>query len=94
MLGASVVILATCGFLLWRRQRISNQKTKAAQSSERCTTTSPPLAGALLAEALKEELLQLEIDRSHGAVTGKQYASARQALEETVKRALARARTG
>jgi len=44
-----------------------------------------------MVDALKGELRQLEVDRSLGAITGEEYASARQALEGTVKRALARA---
>jgi hypothetical protein len=39
---------------------------------------------------LKEELFQLETDRLHGAISGEEYDSAKQALEGTVKRVLAR----
>jgi len=46
------------------------------------------------AEVFKSELLQLEVDRSTGTVTGKEYAAAKEALEETVRRALARTGTG
>ncbi len=45
---------------------------------------------ALLLEAMKEELFQLEIDRQQGKVTPEEYAKAKAALDETIKRALAR----
>jgi hypothetical protein len=46
------------------------------------------------AEPFEEELFRLEIDRSRGTITGKEYVAAREALEETVKRVLARSGTG
>jgi len=45
---------------------------------------------ALLLEAMKEELFQLEIDRQQGKVTPDEYTKAKAALDETIKRALAR----
>jgi hypothetical protein len=88
VLGASaLLVLGACGFLLSRRQRPSpNAMTMAAQKAEQHGQTSAPLV-----EALKGELFQLEIDRLHGTIPGDEYAAARQALEGTVKRALARA---
>src|SRR5271169_4198978 len=60
VLGASAVMLGTWGFLLWRRQRGSdNAMTKPAQKTEQRGETA-----ASLVEVLKEELLQLEIDQS------------------------------
>jgi hypothetical protein len=49
--------------------------------------------GNLLLAALKEELFQLEIERQQGKVTPEEYDSARAALEQTLKRALARSRS-
>jgi hypothetical protein len=46
---------------------------------------------ASLVEVLKEGLFQLEIDRLQGTISGKEYASAKQALDKTVELALARA---
>jgi hypothetical protein len=48
--------------------------------------------GNLLLAALKEELFQLEIERQQGKFTPEEYGEARAALEQTLKRALARAR--
>ena len=40
--------------------------------------------------ALKEELFQLEVERQQGKLSPEEYDSARAALEQTLKRALAR----
>ena len=47
---------------------------------------------ALLLEAMKEELFQLEIDRQQGRISSEEYAEAQAALDETIKRALARSK--
>ncbi len=48
---------------------------------------------ALLLEAMKEELFQLEIDRQQGKISPEEYAKAKAALDETIKRALARSKS-
>ena len=48
---------------------------------------------ALLLEAMKEELFQLEIDRQQGKLTPEEYSKAKAALDETIKRALARGKS-
>jgi hypothetical protein len=48
---------------------------------------------ALLLEAMKEELFQLEIDRQQGTVSLEEYSKAKAALDETIKRALARGKS-
>jgi hypothetical protein len=88
-LGAGgVFVSGAFGFLLWRRERLSaaSAMTTAVRKAEQCGQSS-----ASLAEALKEELSQLEMDRVRGTVSGDEYASVKQALEGTVERALARA---
>ena len=47
---------------------------------------------ALLLDAMKEELFQLEVDRQQGRVSAEEYSTAKAALDETIKRALARQR--
>jgi hypothetical protein len=92
VLGASAVMLGICGFLLWRRQRLFDsamKKMKAVQETEQRGETT-----ASLVEAFRGELLQLETDRSLGTITGEEYASVKQALEGTAKRALARPGVG
>ena len=68
-----------------------------ARPADFATTWSrlPPRdRNALLLEAMKEELFQLEIDRQQGKITPEEYAKAKAALDETIKRALARSGKG
>jgi len=53
--------------------------------------SAPQGHAAMLLAALKEELFQLEIDRQQGRVSAEEYEKAKSALDETLKRALARA---
>jgi hypothetical protein len=48
---------------------------------------------ALLLEAMKEELFQLEIDRQQEKITPEEYNTAKAALDETIRRALARGKS-
>ena len=48
---------------------------------------------AVLLEAMKEELFQLEIDRQQGKISAEEYAKAKSALDETIRRALARSKS-
>jgi hypothetical protein len=48
---------------------------------------------AMLLEAMKEELFQLEIDRQQGKISPEEYAKAKAALDETIRRALARGKS-
>ncbi len=48
---------------------------------------------ALLLEAMKEELFQLEIDRQQGKLAPEEYSKAKAAIDETIKRALARGKS-
>jgi hypothetical protein len=45
---------------------------------------------AKLLDAMKEELFQLELDRQQGKIGQDEYATAKAALDETIRRALAR----
>jgi hypothetical protein len=45
---------------------------------------------SLLLEAMKEELFQLELDRQEGKLTEAEYQKAKAALDETIRRAVAR----
>jgi hypothetical protein len=77
------LVLGAGGFLLWRGERLSANARLVAER------TGPGAASS--SEVLKEELFRLEIDRLHGTISVEEYDSARQALEGTIKRALARA---
>ncbi len=63
---------------------LADYREPAAPSGDRNT---------LLLEAMKEELFQLEIDRQQGKISPEEYAKAKAALDETIKRALARAKS-
>jgi len=63
--------------------------TTAVQNS-----VEPEQTSEFLAEALKEELFELETERLRGTISGEEYDSAKRALEGTVKRALARVGAG
>jgi hypothetical protein len=49
-------------------------------------------APTLLLQALKEELFQLELDRQQGKISDAEYASAKAALDQTLARAITRAK--
>src|SRR5271166_759568 len=68
---------------------------RAAADFADYTDPAAPLRdrNALLLEAMKEELFQLEIDRQQGKVSPEEYARAKAALDETMKRALARTKS-
>jgi hypothetical protein len=53
-------------------------------------TTTPRDRSALLLEAMKEELFQLEVDRAQGKISASEYETAKAALDETIRRAVAR----
>ena len=48
---------------------------------------------AVLLEAMKEELFQLGVDRQQGKIDPEEYAKAKAALDETIRRALARSKS-
>jgi len=68
-------ILAFGVFALWRMQK------KAAPA---------PASGEPILEALKEELFRLESDRLHGSVSAQEYAAAKDALNQNIRRVLER----
>jgi hypothetical protein len=54
---------------------------------------APPVPrSAMLLEGLKEELFQLEVERQQGRISGAEYQNAKSALDQTLQRALARAK--
>ncbi|MGB7640103.1 MAG: carboxypeptidase regulatory-like domain-containing protein, partial [Terriglobales bacterium] len=51
---------------------------------------APASKSAMLLEALKEELFQLEVERNQGKITPEDYDKAKAALDQTLDRALKR----
>jgi len=53
---------------------------------------TPSSRSALLLDALKEELFQLEMEHKQGQISDQEYAKAKAALDETLARAIKRNR--
>jgi hypothetical protein len=74
----------------------ANAAASSAANTAATATTAAPLAApamsksALILEALKEELFQLEIERKQGKISPGEYEKAKAALDQTLDRALKR----
>lgn len=76
----------------------ANRKQDSTASAPLPHQTPPAAASAansptLLLQALKEELFQLEMERQQGKISEAEYATAKAALDQTLARAIARAKT-
>ncbi len=95
ILGAFAVVLVMGGAYVVSKSN-HRQAATAGTAPAIADAYEPPLPSvpkdrtAVLLEAMKEELFQLEIDRQQGKVGAEEYATAKAALDETIKRALAR----
>jgi len=67
-----------------------------AQPVARAVTAEPPLIpvprSGMLLEGLKEEIFQLEIERQQGRISEAEYLKTKSALDQTLQRALSRAK--
>jgi hypothetical protein len=73
----------------------STTQSAAAINASAATANSPAGAtaasrSAMLLEALKEELFQLEVERKQGKISAEDYTTAKAALDQTLDRALKR----
>jgi hypothetical protein len=70
----------------------SNDYSGAVRTSATAapSAAAPAARSAMLLEALKEELFQLEVEKKQGKITPEDYEKARAALEQTLDRALKR----
>lgn len=109
ILGAFAVVLVMGGAYIVSRSNRPQPAMAAGGGSGRVQVDSPEAAAAfadfveptapardrsaLLLEAMKEELFQLEIDRQQGNISPEEYTKAKAALDETIKRALARGKS-
>jgi hypothetical protein len=84
--GVSCLFLVGCALILRRVRKMPNAVARGLAVQ----ATSPTQRSTASLDSLKNNLFQLETDRIRGSVSGVEYASARQALEEAVKRAIAR----
>jgi hypothetical protein len=87
ILGAFAVVLVMGGFYIVTR---SNHRQHLVAEGPRIDTPVTGDRSTILLEAMKEELFQLEIDRQQAKISEEDYAKAKSALDETIKRALAR----
>jgi hypothetical protein len=97
ILGVFALVLVMGGAYVVSK---SNSEMHAAPSAAAVDITEAVAPGkvpaaqrdrsALLMEAMKEELFQLELDRQQGKVSEPEYAKAKAALDETIRRAVAR----
>lgn len=101
ILGAFALVLVMGGAYVVSK---SNQRPRFAAGSGGVAEVSVSMEGrraepvaatlrdrsGVLLEAMKEELFQLEIDRTQGKLTTQEYEKAKAALDETIRRALAR----
>ncbi len=98
ILGVFAVVLVMGGAFVISK---SNSRLHAAAAAPTAAAIPGPVddgrplpppqdRNALLLEAMKEELFQLELDRQMGRVSQSEYHKAKAALDQTIRRALAR----
>jgi hypothetical protein len=83
--GLTVALLAACALLIWRAH-----KTQSISRVGIITRPSSLRPSDILRDALRQEISRLDVDRRRGLISRKEYSSAKLALKESVKRALAR----
>ena len=88
-LGALALLLAMGAFFVWNRGATA---TAPAVGFAAPSAAFPPARdrSAVLLEALKEELFQLETERHQGKISAAEYEQAKAALDQTLARALSR----
>ena len=64
--------------------------THSSSSPASAGSAAPPSRSAMLLEALKEEMFQLELERRQGKIASAEYDKAKAALDQTLDRALKR----
>ena len=74
-----------------REARASDARvSEARQSESRPQPAAPRRSSAMLLEALKEEIFELEVEHKQGRISQQEYESAKAALDQTLQRALKR----
>jgi hypothetical protein len=92
ILGGFILLFAFGAVLFVTRQNAANAAHPAGSAN--VNPNGIPVFGAnrgdMLLEALKEELFQLEVERQQGRITSAEYDKSKAALDQTLKRAVAR----
>lgn len=97
ILAGCLALLAAGGGWVATRNQPAPEAQPAAAAPARSTVLQPaaqppaPRSGLLL-EAMKEELFQLEVDRQQGRISEDEYQKTKAALDQTLQRALQRAK--
>ncbi|MGA9898857.1 MAG: carboxypeptidase regulatory-like domain-containing protein [Terriglobales bacterium] len=96
ILGGFGVVLAAGAIFVMGRSRTTVPQFASAEIDvvDLPATARPPAANrsALLLDALKEELFQLEVEHKQGKISQAEYEKAKAALDQTLERALKRGR--
>ena len=92
ILGVFAVVLVMGGAFVISKSNHQGLAAKAAATADVSEVAPKATRSAALLDAMREELFQLELDRQQGKVSAEEYATAKAALDETIKRALARAK--
>jgi hypothetical protein len=88
-----MAILAIGGvWVMSRRQGAQPAGTAPEVPAVPVQTLPAPPDGSVLLQALKEEIFQLEVERQQGKLSDEEYAKAKAALDQTLRRAIARTR--
>jgi len=90
--GFGLVLAAGAIFVLGRsKSTVPQFAASDVEIVDLPVVTKPPAdRSALLLDALKEELFQLEVERKQGKISQPEYEKARTALDQTLERALKR----
>jgi hypothetical protein len=78
------VLVVGLGLVIWSRRA-------RKPVSQTVPTRTPATQSARLVEAVKEELFQLEQEKLRGTISREEYATAKQALDQAVERAVTKA---
>jgi hypothetical protein len=90
ILGVFALVLVMGGAFVISKSNQQVLTAKAAATADVSEVAPKATRSAALLDAMKDELFHLELDRQQGKVTAEEYAKAKAALDETIKRALAR----
>jgi hypothetical protein len=90
--GFGIVLTAGAIFILGRSRNAAVSDSTAPEIELQVRAAKPRNddRSALLLDALKEELFQLEVDHKQGRVSQQEYEKAKAALDQTLERALKR----
>lgn len=89
-LGGLALLLAMGAFFVWNRGTVASAPAASYSATPHAGFPPPRDRSAVLLEALKEELFQLETERHQGKVSAAEYEKAKAALDQTIQRAVTR----